>query len=89
MNKSITIFAFVSMVFSISGFSQNNPEPWNPEQLMAPADLATIINNPAATEPLIINVGPSGLIKDAINIGPAGDKENLKKLKELISKEKR
>ena len=89
MNKSITIFAIAIMVFSTSVFSQNNAEQWKPEQLIAPADLAIIINNPDAPQPLIISVGPSGLIKDAVNIGPAGDKGNLKKLKELLSKEKK
>jgi len=77
------------MLFSASAFAQNNSEPWKPEQLMAPADLAAIINNPDTLKPLIINVGPAGLIKDAVNIGPVNDKENLKRLKELLLKEKK
>ena len=89
MKKAISIFILATILFSTTVFAQNNPEPWTADQLMVPADLATIINDSAAAKLLIINVGPAGLIKDAINIGPASDKENLKKLKELLSKEKK
>jgi hypothetical protein len=34
-------------------------------------------------------VGPAGLIKDAVDMGVAHEKENLDKLKEFLSKEKR
>ena len=69
-------------------FNKKQTEPWRPDQLMAPKDLAAIINSSTELKPLIINVGPSGLIKDAVDIGPAHEKENLNKLKELLSKEK-
>jgi hypothetical protein len=70
-------------------FIKKQTEPWNPDQLMAPADLATIINSSTATKPLIISVGPAGLIKGAADIGPAREKENLNKLKKLLSEEKK
>jgi thiosulfate/3-mercaptopyruvate sulfurtransferase len=89
MNKSITIFAFVILVFSRSVFAQTNSEPWKPEQLMAPAELATIINDSATRQPLIISVGPVGLIKGAVDIGPVHEKEKLDKLKERLAKEKK
>jgi hypothetical protein len=56
---------------------------------MAPKDLADIINSSTEVKPLIISVGPAGFIKDAIDIGPAQEKENLKKLKKLLSEEKK
>jgi hypothetical protein len=89
MNKIVSIFILCSILFSIPAFSQNNSEPWKPEQLIAPEILVAAINNPAVVKPLIISIGPSGLIKDAINTGPAGKKENLSKLKNLLSGEKK
>lgn len=38
-------------------------EPWTAKQLMAPADLAFIINDPNKKQPVIICVGPGALIK--------------------------
>jgi thiosulfate/3-mercaptopyruvate sulfurtransferase len=89
MNKSITIFAFVFMMHSTSAFAQDNSEPWKPEQLIAPADLAAIINDSTVLQPLIISIGPAGLIKGAVDIGPVHEKENLNKLKKLLSEEKK
>jgi len=87
MNKSITIFAFVIMAFSKIGFSQTNTEPWTQDQLMQPENLAAIINDSTAAKPLIISIGPVGLIKGAIKVGPAHEKEYLTELKKLLSKE--
>ncbi len=89
MNKSIKIFAFVFLMLSKSAFAQDNSELWKPEQLIAPVELAAIINNPVAPQPLIISVGPAGLIKGAVDIGPVHEKENLNKLKKLLSEEKK
>jgi hypothetical protein len=51
--------------------------------------LADIINNKTASQPLIINVGPAGLIKNAVDIGPAHEKDSFDKLKTFLGKEKR
>lgn len=64
-------------------------EPWTAEQLMAPADLAARINKTGASQPLLVSVGPSGIIKGSIETGPARDKENLDKLRKLLKKEDR
>ena len=64
-------------------------EPWTPAQLMEPADLSAQIEHPAGVSPLIICVGPSGLIKGSVETGPARDKQNLEKLKDLLAKEDR
>jgi thiosulfate/3-mercaptopyruvate sulfurtransferase len=64
-------------------------EPWKPDQLMPPADLAAILNNPTAMKPLIISIGPDALLKGSIDIGPANDKANLDKLKQFLTKEKK
>lgn len=62
-------------------------DPWTPEQLMAPADLAARIRG--GSEPLVICVGPSGLITGSVETGPAHEAANLDKLKALLSKEDR
>ena len=62
------------------------PEPWTAAQLMAPADLAAILENPNAQKPLIYSVGPGALIKGSIDMGAAHEKENLDKLKTALSK---
>jgi len=87
MNKSVTILAFVIIVFSQNCFSQTNTEPWTSTQLMEPEKLAAILNDSTAPQPLIINMGPVNSIKGAIKTGPAKEKESLKNLKNLLSKE--
>ena len=62
------------------------PEPWTAKQLMAPADLAAIINDPDAKKPVILCVGPGALIKGSLDMGPAKEKINLEKLKQQLSK---
>jgi thiosulfate/3-mercaptopyruvate sulfurtransferase len=89
MKKYTSIIITILLVIMLTAFIKKQKEPWNEDQLMAPADLAAIINGSTNPKPLIIDIGPSGLIKDAINTGPANEKENLKKLKTLLSKEKK
>ena len=78
------VFSFL-LLLSINLFSQT--EPWTTEQLMEPQSLATLINDSLASKPLIINIGPAGSIKGSIKIGPTNDRDNLDKLKNLLSKE--
>jgi thiosulfate/3-mercaptopyruvate sulfurtransferase len=60
-------------------------DPWTPSQLLAPADLALVINNPKAKKPVIFCVGPGALIKGSQNMGPAQEKENLEKFRQALS----
>lgn len=62
------------------------PEPWTAEQLLAPADLAAVMNDPKQKKPIIICVGPGALIRGSLDMGPAKEKENLEKLKQQLSK---
>ncbi|MVM37007.1 rhodanese-like domain-containing protein [Spirosoma sp. HMF3257] len=62
-------------------------EPWSPEQLLEPADLAATINDANAAKPLIISIGPAATIKTSIGVGPGSEVENLAKLEKLLSKE--
>ena len=89
MKRLNYLLLLVIISLSITAFMNRQEEPWRPDQLMEPANLSAIINNPGASQPLIISIGPAGLIKNAVNIGPTGKKENLDKLKSLLSKEKK
>ena len=80
----ISIIALLLLIAAVA-FTKKQTEPWRPDQLMPPVDLATIINSPADTKPIIINIGPAGLIKGAVYIGPVNKKENLNKLKQFLS----
>lgn len=77
----ITCIAFIKY----RGKKEGGPEPWTASQLLAPADLAAVINNSAAKKPMIISVGPGALIKGSMDMGPVHEKENLEKLKKELS----
>lgn len=64
-------------------------EPWTPEQLLEPSELAAQLNHPSTHPSLVVCVGPSGLIKGSVDVGPGKDKQNLDKLKALLGKEDR
>ena len=63
-----------------------SPEPWTTGQLIAPADLAAVLNDPKQKKPIIICVGPGALIRGSMDMGPAKEKENLEKLKRELNK---
>ncbi|CAN5221230.1 hypothetical protein BH09BAC1_BH09BAC1_02890 [soil metagenome] len=59
-------------------------EPWRNDQLMPPADLATMITNNDPQLPLIICIGPSGGIKGSVDMGPAQEKEGIATIKKYL-----
>ena len=77
------------MIIAGFAFKQIQEEPWKPDQLMSPAALAAKINDASGVKPLVICVGPAGLIKDAVDVGPTHEQENLDKFKTLLEKENR
>jgi thiosulfate/3-mercaptopyruvate sulfurtransferase len=90
MKNKKTLLSFLPIIIIIfASFSLKQTEPWKPDQLMPPADLAAILNNPTAMKPLIISIGPDALLKGSIDIGPANNKANLDKLKQFLTKEKK
>lgn len=90
MKNKLTLFTAIVIgviAFSLQSFSiKESGEPWKKEQLIEPAELAAIINNPNAKKPLIYSVGPGADIKGGIEMGVALEKENLDKLKVALSK---
>ena len=87
--ERLSILAAILLIMIGASFMKRQTEPWRPDQLMEPKDLAVILNSSTIVKPLIISVGPAGLIKDAVDIGPVHEKENFDKLKEFLSKEKK
>lgn len=61
-------------------------EPWTEDQLMEPADLAEMINEPGSKLPLILSIGPGGGIKGSIDFGAAQDEENLEEFRKALLK---
>jgi thiosulfate/3-mercaptopyruvate sulfurtransferase len=72
---------------SIRSSGQNaDTEPWTEKQLMPPSELAQLINHNSAHLPILFSIGPGAIVKGSVDIGPAKEKENLKKLKQQLSK---
>lgn len=80
------IVSLTVIALTVSG-SKNEigDEPWSSAQLLPPADLARIINDQKAKQPLIYSIGPGALINGSIDIGPVKEKENLDKFREKLS----
>ena len=83
---SFFIPCVVAVVFLALSFRSMNEEPWKPEQLLAPAELAKTIGDPAVRQPLVFSIGPGSVIKGSVDIGPARDSNNIKKLREQLSR---
>ncbi|MFT3945377.1 MAG: hypothetical protein QM763_00270 [Agriterribacter sp.] len=78
MNTRNLLLIFIINIFYIQAKAQISPLPWKPEQMLAPASLAAVVKSDNTQKPLVISVGPSGLIRGAINIGPPGKKQMQK-----------
>lgn len=89
MNMLRTIFTVLFSILLFSACSDKRSEPWDAAQLMPPGELAAIINDPAADQPLIICIGPGALIKGSIDVGQTGEEQNLEKLRALLAEKER
>lgn len=67
-------------------------EPWSEAQLMAPAELAALLEGASAGDedvPRIICIGPGALIPGSEDVGQTTHEANLEKLERLLSDEDR
>ncbi|MCO6460568.1 MAG: hypothetical protein J5I59_04135 [Saprospiraceae bacterium] len=81
----------MTFLFVTNSVTAQKAEPWTPKQLMSTEDLAKKIENKQTDNLVIISIGPDEVIPGTIFIGPANNKDNLKKLKSKlkgISKDK-
>jgi thiosulfate/3-mercaptopyruvate sulfurtransferase len=91
MNKTrvvlISLFAFAVILFAYYKLTgQRGDEPWTQNQLLEPAKLAKILTGTGSPQPLIYSIGPMPIIKNSIDIGSAGEDDNLKKLEQDLGK---
>jgi thiosulfate/3-mercaptopyruvate sulfurtransferase len=82
--KNLILSTLFITAMALSSCAQK-AEPWKENQLMQPAVLAKAITD-GKDVPIIYCIGPGALIKGSIDIGPGQDKENIKKLREQLSK---
>lgn len=80
------ILLFVLPTISGSFRLRSVGEPWRSDQLMDPAELARIISDPHAHQPVLFSIGPAAVIKNSIDIGPTQDKANLERLRVELDK---
>lgn len=90
MNTKILVFVLLTAATSIFAScqisAQGQNDPWTLQQLLAPADLAKVLNDPKAPQPTVYCIGMDAIIKGSIDVGPAMMPENLNTLKQKISK---
>ena len=89
MKSKVLIFLFFTLAASVYAnnvFSQGQNDPWTPQQLLAPSDLAKVLNNPKSSQPIVFSVGMQAIIKGSIDIGPTMRPENLNTLKQKLGK---
>ncbi len=80
-------FAITTSAFAANQFiSQHQNDPWTQQQLLAPAELAKVLNNPKSPKPIIFSIGMQAVIKGSIDIGPVMMPQNLNLLKEKLNK---
>lgn len=85
--KILLFFTLAILVFSTNQLSaQGQSDPWTPQQLLAPADLAKVLNNPKSPQPFIYSIGMQAVIKGSIDIGPVMVPDNLNTLKQKLGK---
>lgn len=83
--KTILISFAIILSLSFFGFViQQQTDPWTPDQLLEPADLASTLNNSESPQPFIISIGPGAVIKNSQEVGPTGEKPNLMKLQSQL-----
>lgn len=86
MKPNVIYAALMATVLFLSGFQKDKQkEPWTEKQLMSPGELARKLNETGNTNTIVLNIGPSGAIKNSIEIGPTQEAENFALLKEKLS----
>jgi hypothetical protein len=87
MRKTVMIMLSVVCIFLFVHADAQNPQNWTEDQLMQPAQLASILDkNEKIT---IISVGPFNTIPGTINIGMTSKQEGLDKFKAQLASMKK
>jgi thiosulfate/3-mercaptopyruvate sulfurtransferase len=89
LNKAVILgcISLLSVILITSAVMIKQEEPWTIHQLMKPEELAKVLNDSDKTnDPIILNIGPSGSIKGAIDIGAVNNDKGLNLLNDKIKK---
>lgn len=82
----VSILAIAAIAFAFGNFSkQQGEDPWKESQLMPPSELAKVINDGNKPTTYIFDIGPAGVIKNAVHIGEGSEKGNIDKLKKEVT----
>ena len=84
MKKIYFPILFLIIISCKQGQSTKTLEPWSTSQLLEPKLLSYKIKNDKDL-PKIVCIGPGIVIKNSIGIGECRYKENIEKLKSLVS----
>jgi hypothetical protein len=87
--KILSASCILLLAALLASAAARQSEPWTPSQLIEPADLAARLSNASTVQPLVICVGPSGLIKGSVETGPAHEQANIDSLRALLAKQNR
>ena len=83
---SLLFFVMTTSVFATGELSsQVQNDPWTQQQLLAPAELAKVLNNPKSPQPIVFSIGMQAIIKGSIDIGPVMRADNLNSLKQKLT----
>lgn len=86
MRKRIYPILLIAAAWLAVAFTAtDHHEPWTEDQLMAPADLAKILNDGTIPQPIILNIGSVGDIQGAESIGIAKNEDGLESLRTRLS----
>ena len=82
------IFAVVAVIatiyFGYGYIKIDANEPWTKQEVIKPKELMKVLGNKNALQPLILNIGFAGNIKNAVEIGAANDVAGIEKLKNKL-----
>ena len=79
-----TFFLVSIMLIFCNIITAQDNEPWNSDQLMEPATLASMMEQNQTENLLVVSVGPGAVVKNSVDIGPAQEQANIEKLKTYL-----
>lgn len=84
MIKGTGLICIFLLVLNGGCFAQQQDNPWTQKQLLEPAVLAQQLKLPENRRPVVLDVGPAGVIKGAIETEPAEQEEGIQNLKTVL-----
>jgi hypothetical protein len=83
--RSFLLLSLLSSGMALTGSAQQK-DPWQVNQLLDPSVLVQQLNLPESQRPVVIDVGPAGVIRYAAVTGPTHEKDGIKNLAQMLQK---